>query len=55
MIACVGGGSNAIGFFYDFLEEASVRLIGVEAGGISLTDGNMPHDLKEVAWYPARM
>ena len=39
MIACVGGGSNAIGFFYDFLEEASVRLIGVEAGGRSLTDG----------------
>ena len=39
MIACVGGGSNAIGFFYDFLEDASVRLIGVEAGGRSLTDG----------------
>ncbi len=40
MIACVGGGSNAIGFFYDFLEEEDVRLIGVEAGGKSLTEGD---------------
>lgn len=39
MIACVGGGSNAIGFFFDFLEERNVRLIGVEAGGRSLEDG----------------
>ncbi|MHB1652972.1 MAG: tryptophan synthase subunit beta [Desulfitobacteriaceae bacterium] len=35
LIACVGGGSNAIGFFHPFLEDASVRLIGVEAGGRS--------------------
>jgi tryptophan synthase beta chain len=40
MIACVGGGSNAIGFFFDFLEEESVRLIGVEAGGRSLQEGD---------------
>ena len=40
MIACVGGGSNAIGFFYDFLEEENVRLIGVEAGGKSLAEGD---------------
>ena len=33
IVACVGGGSNAIGAFYDFLEDKSVRLIGVEAGG----------------------
>ncbi len=33
LVACVGGGSNAIGFFYPFLDDASVRLIGVEAGG----------------------
>ena len=33
MIACVGGGSNAIGFFFEFLEDTKVRLIGVEAGG----------------------
>ena len=39
MIACVGGGSNAIGFFFDFLEEENVRLIGVEACGRSLEDG----------------
>ena len=39
MVACVGGGSNAIGFFFDFLEEASVRLTGVEAGGRSLQEG----------------
>ena len=39
MIACVGGGSNAIGFFFDFLEDLDVRLIGVEAGGRSLDEG----------------
>jgi tryptophan synthase beta chain len=32
-VACVGGGSNAIGLFHPFLDDASVRLIGVEAGG----------------------
>ena len=33
MIACVGGGSNAIGAFYEFIPDRQVRLIGVEAGG----------------------
>ena len=33
IIACVGGGSNAIGAFYEFIPDAQVRLIGVEAGG----------------------
>jgi tryptophan synthase beta chain len=33
IIACVGGGSNAIGAFYEFLPDANVQLIGVEAGG----------------------
>ncbi|NBP23049.1 MAG: tryptophan synthase subunit beta [Proteobacteria bacterium] len=33
LIACVGGGSNAIGLFYPFLNDASVRMLGVEAGG----------------------
>jgi tryptophan synthase beta chain len=33
IIACVGGGSNAMGIFYEFLSEKTVRLIGVEAGG----------------------
>ena len=35
IIACVGGGSNAMGAFYEFLNDKSVRLIGVEAGGRS--------------------
>ena len=39
VIACVGGGSNAMGMFYPFLEDPSVRLIGVEAGGDGLTTG----------------
>ncbi len=33
IIACVGGGSNSIGIFYDFIPDKQVRLIGVEAGG----------------------
>ena len=33
LIACVGGGSNAMGLFYDFIEDKEVQLVGVEAGG----------------------
>ena len=33
LVACVGGGSNALGLFYDFLDEKKVKLFGVEAGG----------------------
>jgi tryptophan synthase beta chain len=33
IVACVGGGSNSIGIFYDFIKDKKVRLIGVEAGG----------------------
>lgn len=33
LIACVGGGSNAMGIFYDFLEDTSVKIVGVEAAG----------------------
>jgi len=33
LIACVGGGSNAIGLFYPFLEDESVKMLGIEAGG----------------------
>lgn len=36
VIACVGGGSNAMGIFYPFLEDKNVELIGVEAGGLGL-------------------
>lgn len=39
MVACVGGGSNAIGFFFDFLEDEKVRLVGVEAGGRGIQRG----------------
>lgn len=39
LIACVGGGSNAIGLFYDFLNDAEVKMIGVEAGGYGANVG----------------
>src|SRR6202041_3182569 len=39
IIACVGGGSNSIGIFYDFLKDKKVKLIGVEAGGRGLALG----------------
>ena len=38
-IACVGGGSNAIGLFYDFIKDSDVRLVGVEAGGEGVNTG----------------
>jgi tryptophan synthase beta chain len=40
LVACVGGGSNAIGLFHPFAGDRRVRLIGVEAGGTSLTPGH---------------
>lgn len=39
IVACVGGGSNAMGIFYPFLKEKSVKLIGVEAGGLGVETG----------------
>jgi len=39
LIACVGGGSNAMGLFYPFLEDESVHMIGVEAGGEGIKPG----------------
>ena len=39
LIACVGGGSNALGLFYPFIDSKEVRLIGVEAGGLGLSTG----------------
>ena len=39
VLACVGGGSNAIGIFYPFIEDREVRLIGLEAGGDGLASG----------------
>ncbi len=39
VLACVGGGSNAMGIFYDYIPHAGVRLIGVEAGGEGIATG----------------
>jgi tryptophan synthase beta chain len=39
LVACVGGGSNAIGLFYPFLEDKLVKMTGVEAGGLGLKTG----------------
>jgi tryptophan synthase beta chain len=39
IIACVGGGSNSMGIFYPFYEDKSVKLVGVEAGGMGLDSG----------------
>ena len=39
LVACVGGGSNAIGLFYPFLQDAGVTLVGVEAGGEGIQSG----------------
>ena len=36
VVACVGGGSNAIGAFYDFIPDKNIQLVGVEAGGEGL-------------------
>jgi len=39
LLACVGGGSNSIGLFYEFLSDRGVRMIGVEAGGLGIETG----------------
>ncbi|WP_413738766.1 tryptophan synthase subunit beta [Sodalis sp. RH21] len=46
VLACVGGGSNAIGMFADFIDEPSVRLIGVEPGGLGIESGQHGASLK---------
>lgn len=50
LVACVGGGSNAIGLFYSFLEDDSVKMFGVEAGGLGLESGQ--HAASLVAGKP---
>lgn len=47
IVACVGGGSNAIGIFYPFLIDSQVRLIGVEAAGKGLDSGQHAASLSE--------
>jgi tryptophan synthase beta chain len=39
LVACVGGGSNAIGLFHPFVNDASVQFVGVEAGGLGIQSG----------------
>jgi tryptophan synthase beta chain len=39
LVACVGGGSNAMGLFYPFLGDTTVRMVGVEAGGLGIETG----------------
>ncbi len=38
LVACVGGGSNAMGLFYDFLDNGNIKMIGVEAGGKRISE-----------------
>ena len=40
IVACVGGGSNAMGIFYDYIDKPGVRLVGVEAGGEGVESGH---------------
>lgn len=47
LLACVGGGSNAMGLFYEFVKDSSVRLIGVEAAGESIASGKHAATLTE--------
>ncbi len=46
LIACIGGGSNAMGLFYPFLDDAEVRIVGVEAAGHGLDSGQHAASLK---------
>ncbi|AWK86187.1 tryptophan synthase subunit beta [Azospirillum thermophilum] len=43
LVACVGGGSNAIGLFHPFLDEPTVRMVGVEAAGRGIDKGPLDH------------
>src|SRR5213080_3044370 len=55
LIACVGGGSNAMGLFYPFLKDESVKMIGVEAGGEGIEAGKTRRSFSgRLARRPAR-
>ena len=55
VMACVGGGSNSIGMFADFIDEPEVELIGVEAAALELRPENMPApwlwESPSIAWH----
>ena len=51
VLACVGGGSNAIGTFYHFIEDETVRLIGCEAAGRGVEySGDSRYDCHRAVW-----
>jgi tryptophan synthase beta chain len=50
VIACVGGGSNAMGIFYDYIPDEAVKLVGVEAAGYGLASGH--HSASLIAGRP---
>jgi tryptophan synthase beta chain len=45
LVACVGGGSNAMGLFYPFLDDPGVRMVGVEAAGLGIATGTRPRSM----------
>jgi tryptophan synthase beta chain len=51
LVACVGGGSNAIGLFYAFLQDSGVKMLGVEAGGRGHTLGEHAARLAEASGF----
>ncbi len=51
LVACVGGGSNAIGLFYAFLQDSAVKMLGVEAGGRGRTLGEHAARLAEASGF----
>ncbi|GFZ04905.1 tryptophan synthase beta-subunit 1 [Actinidia rufa] len=54
LVACVGGGSNAMGLFHEFVDDDDVRLIGVEAAGFGMKNGQIvePHSISAGLDYP---
>jgi tryptophan synthase beta chain len=50
VVACIGGGSNAMGIFYPYIDEANVKLVGVEAAGEGLESGK--HSASLTAGFP---
>ncbi len=50
VIACVGGGSNAIGIFHAFVDDSSVALVGVEAGGAGIASGRHAARFADPRW-----
>ncbi len=53
LVACVGGGSNSIGLFYEFLDDAAVKMVGVEAGGIG--DATGEHSARFLSGRPGTL